>query len=863
MAWEEQPRANGAGKAHRTPGTAVGLDLAAVRGTLLEGGGNPAAYLRAAELRAALRAAELRAPEPGIEVFADAFARLLAGAGLFPFLTSKQWRNAIRDAQESGPPSGPLAAPARHDPVAALQGARIGQLRLARRSAGNLVYYGDLPDRPGYLMGKPRETAAFRACVNTLGIRPTLRYLARLMTLPRDAAVDIAACLDPVYLSLEDLLVEQFNGRRRRGPAAGEHDAQAYLSVWAATQPADPQGLGMASGRIGSDRLGFLGSYRKRRRRADDRLDGTVNPHFRARWLGQVIFWSIFQIIFGYAFSTVDAAEKVREARLRRTAERRGLKLVKSRRRDPLAVDYGRYVIVNPDSNRHVAGELGSASAMRLDDVEAWLASPGSETVEVVVKEGRRIVRRSLPTAGRPVVIVEHDFPDAVRHHYSPAGIDEDVLLYQGEFSLPDDGRVFKGDIRFRWRPSAHVKARGERMTSPADLAALSELLSGTGHQGMWVAPGAVVVKLPGGTLPSQPKRFFVPQGLPERSVHEARIEQQVGDPTALEQVTFLVPNGWLGHDGGGICDSENLAQAWQGRTEAAGDGWIVTFDRDAAMDPAAWKDLKESGGHRFTHAGRLSRADGSAFTGDEAFEALDRVRLGLNLALGRRVTCALPVGWQDGQPVWCRWRRAPVDGYRDVSHWLDDTISYRQVGDVVSRVLAFTASPVNRESLKYATSYYVAANVDVDVELSVGVPVSGLQLLAYLRFVTQRDAYSRTQWKEKDTEEELRLLIEDIGINTSVPAHFSHLTDARDRLASNGPLRDALGVIIKMRNVVTHPTRDQPGAFSVYEWAEGGMLARYWLCLSLLNTVGYQGQIAEIMQPQPRWLGQLQSVPW
>lgn len=561
----------------------------------------------------------------------------------------------------------------------------------------------------------------------------------------------------------------------------------------------------------------------------------------------------------------MDAAEKVREARLRRTAERQGLKLVKSRRRDPRAVDYGRYVIVDPDSDQPIAGELGSASAMTLDDVEAWLASPSPESVEVVIKEGRRVVRRSLARAGGPVVMVEHDFPDAVRHHYSPAGADEDVPLYQGEFSLPDDGRVFKGDIRFRWRPSPRVEARGERATSPADLAALSDFLSGAGHQGMWVAPGTVSVKLLGGTLPPQPKKFFVHQGLPERSFHEGRVEQHVGDPAALEQVTFLVPNGWEGHDGGGICDSEDLAQAWRGRTEAQGDGWTVTLDRDVAMESAAWKELKESGGHRFTHAGRLCRADGSAFTGDEAFDALNRVRLGLNLALGRRVTCALPVGWRDGQPVWCRWRSAPVDGHRDVSHWLDETTSYRQVGDVVSRVLSFTASPVNRESLRYATSYYVAANVDVDVELSAAVPVSALQLLSYFRFVTDRGTYTHSRWEreKRETEAQLRLLTEDAKIDTSVPAHFKHLANVRDRFARTGPLRDALGVIIKMRNVVTHPTRDQPGTFSVYEWAEAGMLARYWLCLSLLNTVGYQGQIAEVMQPQPRWPGQLRPVPW
>jgi hypothetical protein len=558
----------------------------------------------------------------------------------------------------------------------------------------------------------------------------------------------------------------------------------------------------------------------------------------------------------------VDAVEKVREARLRRMAERRGLKVVKSRRRDPLAVDYGRYVIVDPGSNRPVAGEFASASTMTLDDVEAWLTSPGPENVEVVIKDGHRIVRRTRTLADGKLLVREHSFPDAVRHHYRPAGTDEDVLLYQGEFSLPDDGRAFKGDIRFRWRPSPRIEARGERETRPADVHNLAEALSGAGP-GMWVMPGTVSVKMPGGTVPPQPRKALVQQGILERSFFEDRIEQHLGDPAALDEVTFLVPNGWQGHDGAGICAPGDLAHTWHGRAEAAGDGWTVVFDLDATMDAVAWSEFKGSGGHRFTHVGRLSRTDGSAFTGDEAFEALDRVRLGLNLALGRRVTCALPVGWRDGKPVWCRWRSAPVNGYREASHWLDVTTSYHQVSEVVSRVLSFTASPVNRESVRYATSYYVAANVDVDVELSVGVPVSALQLLSYFRFVTDRGTYSRRQWKEKETEEQLRLLTDDVKIDTLVPAHFTQLANVRDRFACTGPLRDALGVIIKMRNVVTHPTRDQPGTFSVYEWAEAGMLARYWLCLSLLNTVGYQGQIADIMQPQPRWPGQLRPVPW
>ena len=51
--------------------------------------------------------------------------------------------------------------------------------------------------------------------------------------------------------------------------------------------------------------------------------------------------------------------EKVRENRLRRMAQRQGLRLIKSRVRDPRALDYGRWWITNPDTNAIVAGEPG------------------------------------------------------------------------------------------------------------------------------------------------------------------------------------------------------------------------------------------------------------------------------------------------------------------------------------------------------------------------------------------------------------------------------------------------------------------------------------------------------------------------
>jgi len=62
------------------------------------------------------------------------------------------------------------------------------------------------------------------------------------------------------------------------------------------------------------------------------------------------------------------AAEKVRENRLRRAAERQELQLVKSRRRDPRARDYGLYRLMRPDGITVAEGTI--------NDVEDWLTAP-------------------------------------------------------------------------------------------------------------------------------------------------------------------------------------------------------------------------------------------------------------------------------------------------------------------------------------------------------------------------------------------------------------------------------------------------------------------------------------------------------
>jgi hypothetical protein len=82
-----------------------------------------------------------------------------------------------------------------------------------------------------------------------------------------------------------------------------------------------------------------------------------------------------------------DADYKVLENRLRRAAKRQGLVLIKSRSRDPRAIDYGGYMLADAENNTAVAGELGSPRSLSLTEIAEALL----ETSEKLEVKGRAI----------------------------------------------------------------------------------------------------------------------------------------------------------------------------------------------------------------------------------------------------------------------------------------------------------------------------------------------------------------------------------------------------------------------------------------------------------------------------------------
>lgn len=149
--------------------------------------------------------------------------------------------------------------------------------------------------------------------------------------------------------------------------------------------------------------------------------------------------------------------------------------------------------------------------------------------------DGRRRVSWPIRNTAEKTAIFEHDFPDAVQHHYLPRGMNEEVPLYKGRFYSGDD-RPFDGDVRFRWYPTPRVEARGTRPSTTDDVLGFFS----DGDQNLWVEYPTVRIELEEDRLPRQPDTTAEPSSENGYSISE-RIEQEVGCPDDLEHFTFLL----------------------------------------------------------------------------------------------------------------------------------------------------------------------------------------------------------------------------------------------------------------------------------------------------------------------------------
>jgi hypothetical protein len=106
----------------------------------------------------------------------------------------------------------------------------------------------------------------------------------------------------------------------------------------------------------------------------------------------------------------VEGEEKVRENRLRRMARRQGMALVKSRTRDPRALDFGGFMLVEPNTGIGVYPPVGKPLS-DLAEIETFLTGDDDmgQWLDEYHSEAKRLKRWLVKPRYREALLDDKD----------------------------------------------------------------------------------------------------------------------------------------------------------------------------------------------------------------------------------------------------------------------------------------------------------------------------------------------------------------------------------------------------------------------------------------------------------------------
>ncbi|MCW2608743.1 MAG: hypothetical protein JWO60_3436 [Frankiales bacterium] len=298
----------------------------------------------------------------------------------------------------------------------------------------------------------------------------------------------------------------------------------------------------------------------------------------------------------------------------------------------------------------------------------------------------------------------------------------------------------------------------------------------------------------------------------------------------------------------------------WSGRCALKGGGWRMTLDarhdRDT-LEAAALgtPDLA------VTHTGRLERLDGAPFTPEEAEEALYAWQTVLSFSLGRWVAPTLAVGSLDGRPRWELWSDWRQSGwYRPYSWW---NTHDRAALDEISRLLMEAwADRARQDAVRHVAHHVIEANEPrTTLEARIMLVGAALEFLSWDTYVL-RGGRGRSRQRERSAADNLRELLEDARIDTSVPADLNDLERIRTDERHPEALAGAPEAIAWLRNRLVHPKdANEPYRLRHLVLQAWQLLIEYGELL-LLHDLGYTGS-HNSRHPLGRWAHDSNPVPW
>ena len=269
-------------------------------------------------------------------------------------------------------------------------------------------------------------------------------------------------------------------------------------------------------------------------------------------------------------------------------------------------------------------------------------------------------------------------------------------------------------------------------------------------------------------------------------------------------------------------------------------------------------ESLKEEGGYRLTHIGCIKKADGSAFSGKDAYECLQALRFFVSFAKGGWCEPVCAVGLDDtGNSVWESWS-SPRDPWHNPLSWFDPH-NGSQMSLLFPGFMKRWADDNWREVLHEVIYWYLNANFSSrGVDAGIILTQAAIERLSYEYAVKEKKLLTLKGFKDLWASDKFRLLFSSLGIPLDIPPSSPTLQG----LASSGQMNwlDAPHALSEIRNSLIHPEHRHRGQFDT-AYHEAWNLGLWYLEMGILAVCGYSGTYGNRLKQ--RWAGQIEDVPW
>ena len=284
-------------------------------------------------------------------------------------------------------------------------------------------------------------------------------------------------------------------------------------------------------------------------------------------------------------------------------------------------------------------------------------------------------------------------------------------------------------------------------------------------------------------------------------------------------------------------------------RMQLSADPWLVEMTGVDAVMGLDYR-MKRLGGSAITHAGSITRMDGSDFALGELEQFLDGLHLFLSFARGSFCGLAFLSG-QDSQhkTVWRQW------GSREVEPWqgLLSTWVCSGESEMLSPVFEgfwkrFTDS-ARKETVSQVIRWYLRSNESSESAVGIILTQAALERLSLAINGPRLDM------KEGDW---IANALDKAGVAPQIPAQCAELTKLGQQFEwSHGP-----HAFVAIRNDLVHSDR-RLGSVSADAYVEAWHLGQWYIELMLLHLFDYSGRYYNRLRDREGYAAAVEDVPW